>query len=250
MLDAAALDRAVDGASAVIVCVHTLSPQAAAGQKQDYMDVEAEGLHNVAAACIERGVRRVVYVTSIGVAENGASTWLRGRHETEQSLFGSGLNVTVLRPGMIVGRGGAGFSIVARGATKNFAVAIGRPQQKFRTVSVDDLAHDLVDLIDLPAAVGRVFEAGSDDVLTMREMTRITANAIGRTPGVTVFIPGFLIRRLAPVLERLSKMPPGAISGFVGDGPQWDMIGDPLPLRAVLGRSDRPFLAAIEGQVL
>ena len=250
MLDAEAVRRATAGVSAVIVCVHTLSPQGAAENDQDYMDVEADGLRNVVAACTAAGVRRVLYVTSIGVAEHGTSSWLRGRWATEQALLTSGLDVTVLRPGMIVGRGGDGFSIVARGATQRVAVAIAGPRQKFRTVAVDDLAHNIVDLIDLPDAVGRAFDAGSDDVLTMREMTKITARAIGRRPGMTIFVPGGVVRRLAPMIERIAKVPRGAISGFVGDGPQESMIGDPAPLRAVLGRTDRPFLSAIDGQVL
>ena len=249
MLDAAAVRRAVEGVGAVVFCVHTLSQQAGASHEQDYMDVEAQGLRNVVAACRAAGVSRVIYVTSIGVAEHGTSSWLRGRWRTEQALFASGLDVTVLRPGMIVGRGGDGFGIVARGATSRFAVAVAGPRQRFRTVAVDDLAHDVVDVIGMPAAVGAAFDVGSDDVLTIREMTQIAATSIGRRPGVTVFIPGGLVRRLAPLIERVGRVPRGAISGFIGDGQREDMTGDPTRLRAILGRTDRPFLAAIAGQL-
>lgn len=213
------------------------------------MDVEARGLRQVSEACTELGVRRVLYVTSIGVAEHAASSWLRGRWLTEQALFDSGLDVTVVRPGMIVGRGGDGFGIVARAATKPFAVAIAGPRQKFRTVAVDDLARDIVDLVDAPDAYGRSFEVGSDDVLTMQEMVKITATSLGRRPGVLLHIPAGMMQRLAPLAERIARVPRGAISGFVGDGPQADMIGDPTPLRTVLGRTDRPFREAIAGQV-
>jgi uncharacterized protein YbjT (DUF2867 family) len=250
MLDAAAVERAVDGVGAVIVCVHTISPQGAGGRDEGFMDVEAQGLRHVVTACTVSGVIRVLYVTSIGVAEHATSSWLRGRWLTEQAMFNSSLDVTVVRPGMIVGRGGDGFSIVARGATKRFAVAIAGPRQKFRTIAVDDLARDLVDLMDFPGAAGQAFEVGSDDVLTMKEMTKIAATSVGRKPGVILFIPATVIRLLAPVVERIGRVPRGAISGLVGDGPQQDMIGNPAPLRMLIGRSDRPFRQAIEGQVL
>ena len=249
MLDAAAVERAAEGVGAVIVCVHTISPQGAVKKDQGFMDLEAQGLRHVVAACKQCGVTRVLYVTSIGVAEHATSSWLRGRWQTEQAMFNSGLDVTVVRPGMIVGRGGDGFSIVARGATKGFAMAIAGPRQKFRTIAVDDLACDLVDLMDLSDTAGQAFEVGSDDVLTMKEMTKIAATSVGRKPGVILFIPATLIRLLAPVVERIGRVPRGAISGFVGDGPQQDMIGNPAPLRTILGRSDRPFGQAIEGQV-
>lgn len=218
MLDEDAVGRAVKGAAAVIVCVHTISPQGDAGADEDFMDVEARGLSQVTDACTKFGVRRVLYVTSIGVAEQTGSSWLRGRWLTEQALFASGLDATVVQPGMIVGRGGDGFSIVTRAATKPLAVAIAGPRQKFRTVAVDDLARDLVDLLDAPDAYGRAFEVGSDDVLTMKEMAKITASSLGRRPSVMLFIPAGLIRRLAPLVERVARVPSGAISGFVGEG--------------------------------
>jgi len=250
LLDARSIDAAVSGTRAVIVCVHTISNQTAAEGSQGFMDIEAEGLRHVTAACKKYGVSRVLYVTSIGVAETATSSWLRGRWQTEQALLQSGLAATVVRPGMIVGRGGDGFSIVARAATTRFAVAIAGPTQKFRTVAVDDLAHNIVDLIDIADAAGRVLEVGSDDVLTMRQMIAITAESLGRRPGVTFFVPGGLIRALAPVIERIAKVPRGAISGFVGDAPQDDMVGNPTQLRTLLGRTDRSFREAIRGQVL
>jgi len=250
MLDQAAVDQAVRGVSAVVVCVHTVSRQRAAAKKQGFMDVEAQGLRHVVAACRKSGVTRVLYVTAIGVAEHATSSWSRGRWLTEQELFDSGLDVTVVRPGMIVGRGGDGFGIVARGATKRFAMAVAGPRQKFRTIAVDDLARDLADLMDLPDAAGKAFEVGSDDVLTMKQMTEIAATSIGRRPGAILFMPAGLTRLLAPLVERAARVPRGAISGFVGEGPREDMVGDPTAVRTILGRADRPYRQAIEGQLL
>ncbi len=250
MLDPEAVDRAVEGTSAVVVCVHTISPQGSAGRGQGFMDLEAEGLRHVVSACQRYGVIRVVYVTSIGVAEHATSSWLRGRWQTEQALFRSGLDVTVVRPGMIVGRGGQGFGVVARGATRGLTLAMAGPRQRFRTIAVDDLAADLVDLMDLPDAVGHAFEVGSDDVLTMKEMATMAAASIGRKPGVILFIPAGLLRLVAPLVERVGKVPRGAISGFAGEGAREDATGDPAASRTVLGRTDRPFLKAIDGQLL
>jgi uncharacterized protein YbjT (DUF2867 family) len=248
-LDAASVERAADGVGAVIVCVHTLTPQGASAPDGDYMDVETAGLRNVVAACETHGVKRVLYVTSIGVEQHAGSSWLRGRWQTEQLLFASGLDATAVRPGMIVGRGGDGFGIVARGATRRVAVAIGSPRQVFRTVAVDDLARDIVDLLASPAAIGKAIEVGSDDVLTMREMMSIVAATVGRRRATTIFVPGGVIRFVAPVVERLAKIPRGGLRGLVGDGPRQDMIGDPTVEREILGRTDRSFRESIDGQL-
>lgn len=98
MLDNSAVSSAIDGVSAVIVCVQTISPQSADEQKRGFMDVEAAGLRNIVAACKKFDVTRLLYVTSIGVAEHANSSWLRGRWRTERDLLDSGLDVTVVRP--------------------------------------------------------------------------------------------------------------------------------------------------------
>lgn len=250
MLDADAVRRAVSGAAAVVVCVHTLSRQPAAGAASGFMDVEAAGLQTIADACAELGVRRIVYVTSIGVAADGSSSWLRGRWATEQALLSSNLDATVVWPGMIVGRGGSGFGIVARAATQPRAIAVGSARTRFRTVAVDDLARDIVDLLGTPGSYGKALDAGSDDVLTLKQMAAVAARSLGHRPGRLYFIPSGVVRAVAPIAERLSKVPRGAISGFVGEGPQEDMIGDPAELRTLLGRADRPFQDAIAGQLI
>jgi uncharacterized protein YbjT (DUF2867 family) len=249
LLDPATVSRAVDGVGTVIVTVHTISRQAAADKSQNFMDVEAAGLRHVIAASKKHGVRRVIYITSLGVAEHASSSWLRGRWRTEQLLLNSGLNATIVRPGMIIGRGGDGFNVVARGGTRRFAVAVGNTKQRFRTISVDDLARDIVDLIDPSEALGQVLDVGSDDVLTMREMMAIIASHRGRRPARTVFIPARVIRTVAPLVERAAHIPRGALRGFVGDGSQVDMVGDPSAVRSILRRADRPFREAIEGQI-
>ena len=150
MLDAEAVSAAARGVRAVIVCVHTLSPQPGRRAGQDFVDVEADGVGSIVAACRANGARRLLYVTSIGVAHGARSSWLRGRADVEDLLFGSGLDVTVLRPGMVVGHGGDGFGMVERGARRRAAILLASPHQRFRTVAVDDLAHQLVALLDEP----------------------------------------------------------------------------------------------------
>ncbi len=51
---------------------------------------------------------------------------------------------------MVVGHGGDGFGMVERGARRRAAILLASPHQRFRTVAVDDVAHQLVALLDEP----------------------------------------------------------------------------------------------------
>ncbi|MBU2665344.1 NAD(P)H-binding protein [Actinoplanes bogorensis] len=239
MLDPEAVSRAVDGVHAVYFCVHTLSKQA--DPSADFMDVERTGLRNVIDAAQRHGVRRVVYVTAIGTDPASVNSWARGRAQTERMLFDSGLDATVLRPGMIVGHGGDGFAMVERGARSRVAVLMASRRTRFRTIAVDDLAGALTDVLDEPRAYGKAFDVGSDDVLTIDEMIDIAADHLSRKHPVKVHLPRRALAVVGPLIERVAGMPRGAVGAFVGPGSEADLVGDAKPIRALLTSPPRSF---------
>jgi uncharacterized protein YbjT (DUF2867 family) len=235
MSDLASMQRALAAVAAAYIAVHTLSPQPGDTAGQCFMDVEMQGVRNIVAACRTHGVRRLVYVTFLGAAPDGASAWIRGRWQTEQLLLHSGLDVTVIRPGMIVGMGGQGFAMTVSNARRRVSIIIGSGQQRFRPIAIDDLVSYLVDVLDDPRAYGHCYDVGSDDVLTNNQMIDVAAAALGRKQPRKIHIPQALLGALAPLIERISGSPKGAITGML-DGMKTDMIGDPTPIRALLPR--------------
>lgn len=245
MLDPAAVSRAVESTQAVYFLVHTLSKQAGASRDSGFMDVELAGLRHVVKAAGRHGVHRLLYVTAIGTATDAAGSWARGRAEAERLLFDSGLDVTVLRPGMIVGRGGDGFGMISRGARSRVAVLLAGRRTRFRTIAVDDLARTLVQLAGEPRSYGRHFDVGSDDVLTVDEMIDVAAGHLGRPRPVKVHLPRRVIAALGPVIERLAGMPKGAAGAFLGPGSDADLVGDAGPIRELLGVTPRGYREAM-----
>jgi uncharacterized protein YbjT (DUF2867 family) len=207
--------------------------------------MEAAGAGNIIDACRAKDVSRLLYVTSIGVASDARSSWLRGRARVEELLFTSALDVTVLRPGMIVGHGGDGFGMVERGARRRAAVLLSSPRQRFRTVAVDDLARQLVALLDNPRSFGAALRCRQRHVLTIDEMLDLAAEHLGRPHPAKVHLPRSVIARIAPAIERAARMPPGAVRGFVGEGSVADMIGDTTAIRALLDQPPWPFREAM-----
>jgi uncharacterized protein YbjT (DUF2867 family) len=111
--DLASMMNPLESFQAAYISIHTLSPQqTSASVGQGFMEVEMNGLRNIVMACRMNGVHRLIYVTSVGTAPDAPSVWLRDRWKTEQFLLNSGLDVTVIRPGFIVGLGGSGFNMI------------------------------------------------------------------------------------------------------------------------------------------
>ncbi len=242
--DLASVQRAVESVQAVYISIHTLSPQPASTPDQRFMAVEREGLQNIVTACQEQNVSRVIYVTSFGITADAASEWLRERWQAEQFLLGSGLDATVIRPGMIVGAGGRGFGMLASQATKSVAVGLGS-RQKMRSIAVDDLIYYLRGILSDPRAYRQCYDVGNDDVLTNSEMLDATAEVLGHNAPRKVSLPPALLSAFAPLIERTAKVPKGAMRGFL-DSLEADAGSDPAPIRAILPRPLLSFRQAAE----
>ena len=235
MSDAASMVAAMESIQAVYVTVHTLTPQPASGSDQGFMDVESAGLRNIASACQAQGAHRLVYLTSLGTDANSPSIWLRERGRTEEFLLTSGLDVTVLKPGQIAGVGGMGFNTMVGQAKSRVAVMMGVGDQKWRNIAVDDLVYYLVGVLDEPRTYGQRYEVGCDDVLTNDQMVDVAADVLGRPHPIKIHLPRPMMSALAPMIERMAKLPKGAFAGLI-DSMNDDAIGDPMPIRRILPR--------------
>ena len=243
--DLASMESALESVEAAYISIHTLSPQQATTAGQDFMEVERNGLQNIVTACRTHSVRRLIYVTFLGTAPESPSAWVRGRWQAEQFLLNSGLDVTVLRPGQIVGVGGQGFDMMVSQAKKSAAIIMGSGKQKWRNIALDDLVYYLVGVLDNPRAYGQCYDVGCDDILTNEQMMDTAAEVLGRNHPRKIHIPVALLGILAPLIERLSKLPPGSMKGFV-DSMETDAIGDPASIRALLPRPPLPYRQAVE----
>ena len=241
--DPASVQRAFDAVDAAYISIHTLSPQQAA-PGQGFMDVERYGLQNIVLACRTHGVKRLIYLTSLGNTPDARSEWGRERWRTEQYLLSSGLDVTVIQPGQIVGVGGQGFNMMVSQAGRSPTLTIASKTQKWRNIALDDLIYYLVGVLDEARTYGQSYEVGSDDVLTHDQMMDVAAEVLGRRHPVKVHLPVALLGGLAPLVERVGKLPRGAINGLL-DGTD-DMVGDPTPIRQILPRAPLTYRQAVE----
>lgn len=243
--DLASMQDALKSVDAAYISIHTLSPQPGSAAGQGFMDVERAGLENIVAACRANSVRCLIYVTFLGISPDSPSAWVRGRWDAEQFLLSSGLDVTCIRPAQIVGVGGQGFNMMVANAGKSVALTMAPARQRMRNIALDDLVYYLVGVLDDPRAYGQCYDVGCDDVLTNDQMMDIAADVLGRKHPAKLHIPPALLSALSPLIERLSKLPDGAIKG-IADSLGTDSVGDPAPIRRILPRPPVPYRQAVE----
>jgi uncharacterized protein YbjT (DUF2867 family) len=223
--DLASLRNASIGVEGIYISIHTFGAQQKNAGNKDFMEIELKGLANIIEACRTNKVNQVIYISFLGVSPDAKSAWIRGRWEAEQMLINSGINATVLRPGMIVGKGGQGFRAIVDNAKKNTAVVMGTGRQKFQPIAVSDLVCYLEAVLGEPEAYGKAFDVGFNEKLNMDQMIDIVADILNRPRPKKFHLPMGIFKTLAFLIEPLLKMQKGGFKGMI-DSMETDLVGN------------------------
>ena len=162
--DEESLREALTGSEVAYYLVHSLDDP-------DFERKDAEAARAFARAAAAAGVDRIIYLGGLGQDGDRLSRHLRSRREVEQLLGGTGVPVTVLRAGIVVGHGGVSWELTRQLVAHLPAMVTPRwVSTRTQPIAVADVVRYLVGVLDAPEAVGRVFEVGGPDVLTYLQM--------------------------------------------------------------------------------
>ena len=172
--DADSIAGALRGCGAAYYLVHSLT-------EPDFESRDAEAARTFATAAAAAGVTRIVYLGGLGNEDDDLSAHLRSRREVERLLGSTGVPVTALRAGIIVGHGGISWEMT-RQLVEHLPAMITPRWVHTRTqpIAVADVVRYLVGVLEIPNAAGRALDVGGPDVLEYLEMMRRVAAIEGR----------------------------------------------------------------------
>lgn len=172
--------RAVAEADAVVNLAGTFGADMAA--------VQADGAAAVARAAAAAGAGALVHLSAIGADPASPSLYGRSKAAGEQGVRDAFPSATILRPSTVFGREDRFVNRFAQMIARTPVVPVLRAGTRFQPVFVADLADAVAAVLRQPStghsdpATGRTIEIGGPDVLTMAELLRWIAGAIGRDP--------------------------------------------------------------------
>ena len=191
--DAASVARVVAGSDAVVNLVGAFS---------DMEAVQHRGAANIANAARDAGVTRLVHVSAIGADVNSPAEYGRSKGLGEAAVLAAVPTATILRPSTVFGREDQFINRFAGMIRMTPVVPLVAGSAKFQPV---DVASAVRAALTDPAAAGRTFELGGPQILSMEELFRWIARAIGRDP---LFAP--VPNAVAAGMARFTGWLPGA----------------------------------------
>lgn len=193
--DPASLARLLPGHDAVINLVAILHGSEAAFER-----THVKLPRKIAAACAASGVRRLVHISALGVAENSPSRYQRSKARGEALLRWADLDLTVLRPSVIFGSGDRFLNLFAQLQALFPVMPLAGAGARFQPVWVEDVAMAVLHCLDNPATVGQTYDCAGPEVLTLAELVRL-AGRYGSRERPVLPLPMALGRLQALLME-------------------------------------------------
>jgi uncharacterized protein YbjT (DUF2867 family) len=168
----------------------------------DLRRVNTDGTRAVVAAMAETGVRRLVHMGALGVADDPRLHYASSKAAGEALVSASGLDWTILKPSLQFGPGDGFFNIIAGlvRLSPGLVPVPGDGRSRFQPIHVDDVATIVVRSLADPGTVGRTYELGGPRYWTYREITQEVLTALGKRRAILP-VPIPLIRLVAGTAE-------------------------------------------------
>lgn len=145
-----------------------------------YEKVNVQGTRHVVAEAARAGVRRFVYVSSLG-ADRGRSEYHRTKHAGERLVRAFRGEWLILRPGNVYGPGDEVVSLLLKMMRTLPAVpVIDGGEHEFQPIWVGDLAQALVQAVERRDLSGRALDLAGPDRTCMNDLVERFEAIVGR----------------------------------------------------------------------
>jgi len=174
---------------------------------QTYQKVHVEGTKNVVTAALRTGVRRISMMSFLRARPNCGSPYHESKWAAEEIIRRSGLEYTIIKAGMVYGRGDHMLDHLSHSFyTLPLLATVGLRQKAIRPLAIDDLVRVLrAALVDGRLPRQTVAVTGAEQ-LHLSEAARRVAAVLGRKVIVLPAPVGFH-HVLAQVCEWTMKIP-------------------------------------------
>jgi len=184
-----------------------------------YREINVRGTLRLAEQAAASGVRRFLFISSIGVNGNRsdapfterdnpaplepyAISKLEAEIELRELADKSGMELTVIRPPLVYGPGAPGnFDRLIRAVWRGIPLPLGAISNRRTLVGLDNLVDLIVTGVEHPAAANEVFLAGDGEDLSTTDLIRRMADALG-VPARLIPVPSWTLESAAALLGK------------------------------------------------
>jgi nucleoside-diphosphate-sugar epimerase len=230
------VEKAIAGCDYIIYLVHTRVPTARLDQAEcENMDLLIAD--NVARAASLKGIKQIIYLSSLIPKVNILSEFLQRRNEVIEALSNYGTPLTVLRAGLVVAPGSNSVRLLANIATRLPIVLIPHWADKRRQpIAVIDVIRAIRFCLGNQKTYGEDYDIGGPRVLTFRDMLQRAATYL-KKKHIAINVPFFPTRLYAWYLHLLDRHAHPALIKLTVEALRHDLVVRDNPLQQFVAKN-------------
>ena len=193
------IKKRLAGSDAVVNLVGILNENS----RNLYDRVHGEFVRMMMEGCAKNQVPRVVQISAIGASPGAPSAYLRSKAKGEQLVKANdAVSYAIIRPSVVFGEGDSFINRFAPLLRHFPALPVPMAAAQFQPIYVGDLVTMIANVLEDDAYRSKTLHAGGPEVLTLEDILRRIAQAMGRTPRLLPLGRG-LSYALAAVAEKM-----------------------------------------------
>ncbi len=165
----------------------------------------SEGTQNIVTAAKNQNVKKIIYLSALGTAENALSKYHQSKYIAEQAVVTSQIPYLIFRPSVLFGNGDGFISMLEKMIRFSlFLPVIGTGKYKMQPLYIDDLITMMTDVDKID---NEIIEVGGPEKLEYLQILHILKKQMGKKR-LNFFIPVMLMKIVSSVLEKIIKPAP------------------------------------------
>ena len=227
----------------------------------DGQEIEVDGALTLLQACEQAGVGRFVQISATGVGPEGPTEYQTSKYEAEVMIRASGMDWTILRPGLIHGVGSEFIEMASAWSRAKAVPFVMLPYftrfaegkvltteaAQMEPVHVEDVAGAVASSIERDGSIGEVYLLTGPERLDWPTMLQTIRDAVpGGKPWLPpVGVPGKIAAmkaKGAAIIGLRDALPFDEGMALMGSE---DSVADPTKAREHLGFAPRAFSASL-----
>lgn len=200
-------EKGFEAASYAVHLIGSIAPP----KGESFETLHIEATRQFAQLAAASGVKKLIHVTALGSAPNAPSSYHRSKFSAEEVVSNCGLDYTILRPSLLVGRtvGTRDSKLIKRLleiiAGKPMVPLINGGTNKLQPLFIGDMVEAVAACLSNEYS-GQTLELGGKDVVTMRQIAEMLQEIVGRKKPIINLHPG-LGKLMASAMEALQDVP-------------------------------------------
>ena len=115
--------------------------------KSTFEEINVNLTKNVIKTCKNTGIKKIIYISGLGVSKNGISSYFASKYKAEREIINSGLDYTIFRASYIIGKTDHLTKSLSKQMKKGTIIIPGSGKYRLQPIFVEDVAKIILEAI-------------------------------------------------------------------------------------------------------